>query len=254
MSARADASQAIRDGGLSVGWEFRHRVLRQAVRENLVSFPSQVPVFRRLGRPELQARIVILYFVRGWAIHDIAARYAVTRPRVRQILTGWCARAVDEGYLQAIEADHPLFTRLELETGTHLRGMAFEENMVQQPTGGTSVSPASGNFAFEAKVRETSVSRPIGALTNVAQELHEIVAVLENQLQVRLSSLDRGTEPCGPLLNRAEFLCSLLEGSFSSISPNALRTRQREMQPISEVILATKVLLRRFQEFADGAI
>src|SRR5580658_1326745 len=62
--------------------DLENGVLRQAVQENLVSFPSQVPVFGRQARPELQPRIVVLYFVRGWTMDDIAKRCGLGRQRI----------------------------------------------------------------------------------------------------------------------------------------------------------------------------
>jgi len=41
-------------------------ILRKAIHANRASFPSQVPTFTRFDRPELERRIVQLYFVSGW--------------------------------------------------------------------------------------------------------------------------------------------------------------------------------------------
>src|SRR5580658_1455284 len=95
--------------------DLENRILRQAVQENLVSFPSQVPVFGKQSRPDLQQKLVLLYFVRGWTMDDIAQRYGLGRQRMGQILTAWRMRAVKEGYIQAIEPAHPLFQRVRLE-------------------------------------------------------------------------------------------------------------------------------------------
>jgi len=76
--------------------------LRHAVRNNLVSFPSQVPVFERHDRPDLQRRIVQLYFFFGWSCATIAARYGMLRQRVGQVLSTWRRRALETGYIQYI--------------------------------------------------------------------------------------------------------------------------------------------------------
>jgi hypothetical protein len=76
--------------------------LREALRMNSVSFPSQVPVFKREDRPDLQHKFAQLYFVLGWSCGKIAGRYGVVRQRVGQILTAWTRRAVEEGYIQVI--------------------------------------------------------------------------------------------------------------------------------------------------------
>jgi len=82
--------------------------LRDAVRSNQVSFPSQVPTFPKLARSDLQWQLVQLYFVRGWSSEVIGKRYGVTRERVRQILVQWKHRAVLLGFIQHIPPAEPL--------------------------------------------------------------------------------------------------------------------------------------------------
>ena len=41
-------------------------VLRRAVRRNIVSFPSQIQAFLRRPAADMQCRVVLLFFVRGW--------------------------------------------------------------------------------------------------------------------------------------------------------------------------------------------
>jgi hypothetical protein len=76
--------------------------LREAVRTNRVSFPSQVPIFAKHDRPDLQRKMVQLYFVLGWNCVAIAGRYGMIRQRVQQILNTWKRRAVQMGYIQNI--------------------------------------------------------------------------------------------------------------------------------------------------------
>lgn len=76
--------------------------LRVAVRNSLVTFPSQVPVFERHDRPDLQRRIVQLYFLLGWNCESIAARYGMLRQRIGQVLNTWKRRAIETGYIQYI--------------------------------------------------------------------------------------------------------------------------------------------------------
>jgi hypothetical protein len=82
--------------------------LRVAVRANLVSFPSPVPTFERHDRPDLQWRIVQLYFVLGWGYETIALRYGLVHQRVSQILKTWKRRAIETGYIQHIPPFEPL--------------------------------------------------------------------------------------------------------------------------------------------------
>ena len=74
--------------------------LREALRDNQVSFPNPVPVFPRHDRPDLQWKLALLYFVRGWHCEDIAVRYGLLAPRVHQILKTWTRRAIEKGYVE----------------------------------------------------------------------------------------------------------------------------------------------------------
>jgi hypothetical protein len=76
--------------------------LRLAIRANSVTFPSQVPVFGKHDRPDMQWRIAQLYFVFGWSCATIAAKYGFIRQRIAQILKTWTRRAVEMGYIQVI--------------------------------------------------------------------------------------------------------------------------------------------------------
>jgi hypothetical protein len=76
--------------------------LRKAIRANRISFPAQIPVFRKHDRADLQCKVVLLYFVLGWSCSRIGRRYDLRRQRVQQILNTWIVRAVQMGYLQSI--------------------------------------------------------------------------------------------------------------------------------------------------------
>jgi hypothetical protein len=80
----------------------RNDQLREAIRANQVSFPSAVPTFEHHDRPDLQWRVVQLYFVLGWSCERIASRYDLVYQRVSQILKTWKRRAVEMGYIQYI--------------------------------------------------------------------------------------------------------------------------------------------------------
>ena len=70
------------------------RDLREAIRANRVSFPSQVPTFTEYDRPDLQRKLAQLYFVLGWNCNNIGARYGLSAGRVQEILNTWKRRAV----------------------------------------------------------------------------------------------------------------------------------------------------------------
>ena len=76
--------------------------IRVAIRNRRVSFPSQVPAFARQYRPDVQWRVVALYFVQGWSCEQLAQRYGVTAGRIRQMIHKWVERATELGYLQRI--------------------------------------------------------------------------------------------------------------------------------------------------------
>lgn len=78
--------------------------LREAIRENKVSFSSQVPalVTQEPRYRDLQWRLVSLYFVRGWPLADLSKRYGLSRGHVWRILAEWHRHAWSAGYLQTI--------------------------------------------------------------------------------------------------------------------------------------------------------
>ena len=81
--------------------------LRGRIRRNRVSFPSQVPVFAKHDRPDLQRKTVQLYFLFGWSCGRIAERHGVLRQRIQQILSTWKRRAIQTGYIQEIPPAQP---------------------------------------------------------------------------------------------------------------------------------------------------
>lgn len=78
--------------------------LRMAIQRNLVSFPSQIPVFMKRPGGDIQERIAQLYFERGWKIRLICERYRLSKAMVQKLLWGWRIRAVAAGFIQDI---HP---------------------------------------------------------------------------------------------------------------------------------------------------
>ncbi len=79
-----------------------NRALQLAIRRNLVCFPSQAPVFGKLPRRDVQWRLAVLYFIRGWSTREIARRYGLTRERCGQIISDWRVRAINMGYIQDV--------------------------------------------------------------------------------------------------------------------------------------------------------
>jgi hypothetical protein len=80
-------------------------VLRRAVRQNIVSFPSQIPPFLRHPTADMQCRVVLLFFVRGWSSVDIGTRFDVPKHAIWGILNEWSARALALGCIQVIDPE-----------------------------------------------------------------------------------------------------------------------------------------------------
>jgi hypothetical protein len=80
-------------------------VLRRALRRNIVSFPSQIPAFLKQPPADMQWRMVILYFVRGWSSAKIAARFNVPTHWIRKSLNEWSVRALALGFVQVIDPE-----------------------------------------------------------------------------------------------------------------------------------------------------
>jgi len=110
-------------------------VLRRAIRRNVVSFPSQIPVFLKQGPEGMQWRAVLLFFVRGWSSPRIAERFQVPTHRIWQILEDWSVRAFALGYVHVLDADaFAACCRTGSEMGVH-RGtpaQQFEEQEEEQ--------------------------------------------------------------------------------------------------------------------------
>jgi hypothetical protein len=217
-------------------------VLRQAVQENLVSFPSQVPVFGRQARPEMQPRIVVLYFVRGWTMDDIAKRCSLGRQRIGQILTAWRIRAVKEGYIQAIDPTHALFERVRSEQ-TNQFGEMPERAGLDVPRASQEMGPAVP--ASEASERSTSARPNVSELkaSALAEQLEVIVAILNNQLRLCSRPFNGNLASCESLLASARALCFRLERQVSA-------TRTNDEGKTKAAISAAQELFRRFQQHA----
>lgn len=89
-----------------------NRTLQTLVRGNFVCFPAQAPAFGQKSRRDLQWRLAVLYFVRGWSTRTIADRYGLTRERCGQIISDWRIRAVALGYIQDVTPEGTDLARL----------------------------------------------------------------------------------------------------------------------------------------------
>lgn len=90
--------------------------LRRAIRNNQVTFPAQAPIFEQ-ARADIQWRLVVLYFIRGWTCKQLSRRYDLTRQRIEQIIGEWVHSAVILGYLQEIPPLVPVTEGRPVATG-----------------------------------------------------------------------------------------------------------------------------------------
>jgi hypothetical protein len=144
-------------------------ILRRAVQENVVSFPSQIPVLSKQARADMQCHVVMLYFIHGWTMSEIGGRYSLPDFRVSQLLHEWAVRAFALGYVQVIDEDR--FAELSQPLSARTNGKMLEAH----------VSPARpGEHAHPAL---PPVSEAIPAITALARE-----SVLD--------TLDRAIDSC----------------------------------------------------------
>jgi hypothetical protein len=80
-------------------------ILRRAIRGNIVSFPAQMPNFLKRPSAEMQWRMVVLFFVRGWGAAKVAERFHVPKHRVWTLLNEWSVRAIALGHIQVIDPE-----------------------------------------------------------------------------------------------------------------------------------------------------
>lgn len=78
-------------------------VLRKLIRRNLVTFPAQARSYSKRAEGDLAPRLAQLYFIRGWSIRAICAKYGLRKSACQKLLAEWRIRAVGSGYIQEIE-------------------------------------------------------------------------------------------------------------------------------------------------------
>ncbi|MBV8906336.1 MAG: hypothetical protein JOZ22_22080 [Acidobacteriia bacterium] len=106
------------------------RRLRAAIQKDEISFPSQVPVFARQSRADIQWRLVELYFVCNWSCAALGRRYGVSMERARQLISQWVRRAVFLGYLQEIPEAYEFASSLaEREPALRIPARVLEKNL-----------------------------------------------------------------------------------------------------------------------------
>src|SRR5271168_746793 len=80
-------------------------VLRAAIQNNVVTFPSQMVWLGSRETADVGRRVVQLYFVSGWPVRRICDRYSLTKAEVHGILREWRHRAIAVGFVQEIQSN-----------------------------------------------------------------------------------------------------------------------------------------------------
>ena len=110
--------------------------LRRALRGNIVSFPTRIPILLKQPQADMQWRMVLLFFVRGWSSASIAGRFGVPKHRIRRSLNEWSFRALALGHVQIIDPEAFVeCCQVDVEYGA-------EHDIAEARTGG--VTPALG--------------------------------------------------------------------------------------------------------------
>lgn len=144
-----------------------NRTLQTLIRGNFVCFPSQAPVFGQKSRRDLQWRLAVLYFVRGWSTRTIADRYGLTRERCGQIISDWRIRAVSLGYIQDVTPEGTDLARLaDSHSGSPIRVAAMLQHATSEYTpNGTAASAIAPVQAATAVSANNTVSQTSFAIS-----------------------------------------------------------------------------------------
>jgi len=134
--------------------------LREAIQSKQVSFPSQIPTFFKHTRPDLQRKLVQLYFVCGWSRPKIRARYGLSAQRFQQILSTWKNRAIELGLIQTIPPEQTsAFSRTRAPIRVVLSAADASFATILRPVRRFGPAQAHGNHGGHGKEVEVS-ARP----------------------------------------------------------------------------------------------
>lgn len=179
MDEKRNASEIHSEERLQTPLHSGSAVLRRAMRRNVVSFPSQIPIFLKQPPADMQWRMVLLYFVRGWSSAKIAARFNVPAHWILKSLNGWSVRALALGYIQVID-----------------------------PEGFATCCHADVEYGTNRDTEETRLAGVRPVLQSVPQPFPDAAPAMGAQLPVRPD----GTRPSGPVDspgNRLDLIAAL---------------------------------------------
>jgi hypothetical protein len=127
--------------------------LRRALRSNIVSFPSRIPVVLKHPGADIQWRMVLLFFVRGWSSAAIAARFDVPKHRILKSLNEWSYRALALGHIQIIDPEaFAACCEVEVEYGTNRETEEVRLGRVEPALAGASRPFSNSTSAVVARV------------------------------------------------------------------------------------------------------
>jgi hypothetical protein len=155
-----------------------NRTLQTLIRGNFVCFPSQAPVFGQKSRRDLQWRLAVLYFVRGWSTRSIADRYGLTRERCGQIISDWRIRAVSLGYIQDVTPEGTDLGRLADSIQPAGKHPTMEKAMVENGAIPTTANRAQWLPDPQATSIPVQAATAVSANTTVSQTSFAISAAL----------------------------------------------------------------------------
>jgi hypothetical protein len=178
-------------------------ILRRALRGNLVSFPSQIPILLKRPSADMQRRMVLLFFVLGWRSAKIAARFNVPKHHVWESLNEWSVRAMAVGYVRVIDPEaFAACCRVEYgqDHETEEIPLAEVEPVLRNDVDLIAAKDLAIAHCEESRVRTATLLRDLIAAAATARKLgrgSEQTDGLFTVLQTGTSSLQRGLRARG---------------------------------------------------------
>lgn len=221
LDENRDAPAIDSEAGLKTPIHPGSAALRRALRGNIVCFPSRIPILLRQPPADMQWRMVLLFFVRGWSSAGIAARFHVPKHRIKKSLNEWSFRALALGYVQIIDPD--AFTEIcqvDVEYGTERDGPDVRT--------GDSKPAAGGAPGWFPAVLARGGTPPEGRQVQSVRECAEVVGALDaaidrcdqwrGQFRVQLAAVPRAMRTVAVAVPEASRPGEPPDGLFAAIS------------------------------------
>jgi DNA-binding winged helix-turn-helix (wHTH) protein len=110
--------------------ELTVKKLRERIRNNKMTFPSQVPAFSGQPKAKILWRMAALFFVGGWSYPTLAARYGLCAEYVRLLIKQWTQRAIHLGLIQEIPSADALVNLKQAGTAARKSEADFKTRTV----------------------------------------------------------------------------------------------------------------------------